>query len=338
MAKNLVVQVPKPGADFEIVEREIPTPGAGEVRIKVQACGICHSDSVTKEGLFPGIQYPRVPGHEVAGVVDEVGPGVTEWKKGDRVGVGWHGGHCFVCEQCRKGDFNTCMKEEITGITRDGGYAQYMLARHEAVALLPEGMDAADAGPLLCAGITTFNALRHSGAGPGDLVAVQGVGGLGHLGIQYAAKFGYRVAAIGRGAETEKLARKLGAHEYIDSAAGNAVEKLKKLGGAKVILATAPNSKAMSELVDGLSVNGRLLVVGVGPDPLVIPPISLILKRQGVIGWPAGTAMDSEETLRFSELTGVRAMIEKFPLNKVKEGYEHMMSGKVTFRGVLMME
>jgi D-arabinose 1-dehydrogenase-like Zn-dependent alcohol dehydrogenase len=338
MAKNLAVQVPKPGADFEIVEREIPVPGPGEIRIKVQACGICHSDSVTKEGLFPGIQYPRVPGHEVAGVVDEVGPGVTEWKKGERVGLGWHGGHCFVCERCRRGDFNTCVKEEITGVTRDGGYQQYMLARHEAVALIPEGLDAADAGPLLCAGITTFNALRHSGAGPGDLVAVQGVGGLGHLGIQFAAKFGYRVAAIGRGADTEKLARRLGAHEYIDSSSGKAAEQLTKLGGAKVILATAPSSKAMSELMDGLSVNGRLLVVGVGPDPLQISPISLILQRRGVIGWPSGTGIDSEDTLNFSKLTGVRAIIEKFPLNKVKDGYDHMMSGNVQFRAVLMME
>ena len=337
MAKNLVAQVPKAGGDFELVEREIVAPGAGAVRIKVEACGICFSDHMTKDGGWPGLQYPRVPGHEVGGVIDEVGPDVKEWKKGDRVGVGWHGGHCFVCERCRRGDFNTCKREVITGISIDGGYQQYRIARHEGVALLPEGLEAADAGPLMCAGITTFNALRHSGAGPGDLVAVQGIGGLGHLGIQFAAKSGYRVVAIGRGPENEALAKKLGAVAYLDSTATNASRELQKLGGASVILATAPSGKAMSELVDGLAVNGKLVVVGASMDPITVSPVQLLMARKSIQGWPSGTAMDSEDTLRFSKLTGVRAMIEKYPLEKVKEAYERMNSGKAEFRVVLTM-
>ena len=338
MAKNLVAQVGKAGGDFELVEREMPVPGAGEIRIKVLACGVCHSDQVTKEGILPFIKFPRVPGHEVAGIVDEVGAGVTEWKKGDRVGAGWHGGHCFVCESCRRGEFVTCKNEQINGVTRDGGYGQYMIARHEAVARMPESMNAAEAGPLLCAGITTFNALRHSGAGPGDLVAVQGIGGLGHLGIQFAAKFGYRVAAIGRGPENATLAKKLGASIYIDSKNTNAAEELQKLGGAQVILATAPSAKAMSELVGGLKTGGELLTVGVSGEPLEISLTPLILGKRRVQGWPSGTAMDSEDTLQFSEMAGVRAMIEKYPLAKVKEAYERMLSGKAEFRVVLTME
>jgi D-arabinose 1-dehydrogenase-like Zn-dependent alcohol dehydrogenase len=338
MAKNLVAQVGKAGGEFELVEREMPVPGAGEIRIKVLACGVCHSDQVTKDGIFPGIAYPRVPGHEVAGIVDEVGAGVTEWKKGDRVGAGWHGGHCFVCESCRRGEFVTCKNEQINGVTRDGGYAQYMIARHEAVARMPESMNAAEAGPLLCAGITTFNALRHSGAGPGDLVAVQGIGGLGHLGIQFAAKFGYRVAAIGRGPENAALAKKLGASVYIDSKNTNAAEELQKLGGAQVILATAPSAKSMSELVAGLKAGGELLTIGVSGEPLEISLATLILGKRRVQGWPSGTAMDSEDTLQFSEMNGVRAMIEKYPLAKVKEAYERMLSGKAEFRVVLTME
>lgn len=337
MAKNLVAQVPKAGGDFELVERELVAPGAGEVRIKVEACGICFSDHLTKDGGWPGLKYPRVPGHEAGGVIDEVGSDVREWKKGDRVGVGWHGGHCFVCERCRRGDFNTCVREVITGVSIDGGYQQYMIARHEGVALLPEGLDAADAGPLMCAGITTFNALRHSGAGPGDLVAVQGIGGLGHLGIQFAAKSGYRVVAIGRGPENEALAKKLGAVAYIDSKATNASRELQKLGGASVILATAPSGKAMSELVDGLAVNGKLVVVGASMDPITVSPVQLLMARKSIQGWPSGTAMDSEDALRFSKLTGVRAMIEKYPLEKVKEAYERMNSGKAEFRVVLTM-
>ena len=337
MAKNKMVQVGKPGGEFELVEREIAAPGAGEVRIKVLACGVCHSDAATKEGMFPWIQYPRVPGHEVAGVIDEVGAGVTEWKKGDRVGVGWHGGHCFVCESCRRGEFITCKNEQITGVTRDGGYQQYMIARHEAVALMPDGMDPADAGPLLCAGITTFNALRHSGAVPGDLVAVQGIGGLGHLGIQFAAKFGYRVVGVGRGPENATLAKKLGAAAYIDSKTANAAEELQKLGGARVILATAPNAKAMAEMVGGLSAGGTLLCIGVPAEPMEVSLGPLIMGKRDIQGWPSGTAIDSEDTLRFAELTGVKAMVEKYKLEKVKEAYERMLSGKAEFRVVLTM-
>lgn len=338
MTKNLVAQVSRAGGEFELVEREMPVPGAGEIRIKVQACGVCHSDAVTKEGLFPIVTYPRVPGHEVAGVVDEVGPGVKEWKKGDHVGAGWHGGHCFVCESCRRGEFVTCLNEAINGVTRDGGYAQYMIARHEAVARMPESFNAAEAGPLLCAGITTFNALRNSGAGPGDLVAVQGIGGLGHLGIQYAAKFGYRTVGVGRGAENGALAKKLGATAYIDSASTNAAEELQKMGGARVVLATAPSAKAMSDLVGGLKAGGELLCIGVPGEPLQVNVATLVLGKRRIQGWPSGTAMDSEDTLRFSELSGVRPMIEKYPLAKANDAYERMMSGKAEFRVVLTME
>ncbi len=337
MAKNLVAQVGKAGGEFELVEREIAKPGAGEVRIKVQACGICFSDHLVKDGLWPGLTFPRVPGHEVVGVIDEVGAGVEEWKKGDRVGVGWHGGHCFVCAACRRGDFVTCEREAITGITRDGGYQQYMIARHEAVALVPASLDAAEAGPLLCAGITTFNALRNSGARVGDLVAVQGIGGLGHLGIQYAAKAGYRVVGIGRGPENAALAKKLGAFAYIDSKATPVAAELNKLGGAKVVLSTAPNAKAMAEVIDGLGVGGKLVVVGAPFEPMEVSVLQLIMKRRGIQGWPSGTAMDSQETLQFSEYAGVKAMVEKFPLEKVKEGYERMASGHATFRAVLTM-
>jgi D-arabinose 1-dehydrogenase-like Zn-dependent alcohol dehydrogenase len=269
-------QISKPGSGFEIVEREIPEPAAGQVRIKVQACGVCHSDVLTVEGAWPGIQYPRVPGHEVAGIIDQVGAGVSAWTKGQRVGVGWHGGHDNTCIECRRGDFRNCRNEQITGIGYDGGYQQYMLAPVEALVAIPQGLDDVDAAPLLCAGITTYNALRHSGALPGDLVAVQGIGGLGHLGLQFASKFGYRVAAIGRGSENGTLAKKLGASVYIDSSATNAAEDLQKLGGAKVILATAPNSKAMSELINGLGANGKLIVIGATFDPIEVTPIQLI--------------------------------------------------------------
>jgi D-arabinose 1-dehydrogenase-like Zn-dependent alcohol dehydrogenase len=337
MPKMKVAQVPKPGADFEIVEREIPQPGPGAVRIRVQVCGICHSDSVTKDGLFPGITYPRVPGHEVAGVIDETGAGVAHWNKGQRVGVGWHGGQCGWCISCRRGDFPNCLNLKIAGISYDGGYEEYMIAPIEALASIPESLDAVDAGPLLCAGLTTFNSLRHSGALPGDLVAVQGVGGLGHLGIQFAQKFGYRVAAIGRGPENAALAKKLGASVYIDSAATNAAEELQKLGGARVILATAPNSKAMSSLIDGLGMNGTMLVVGAAPGPMEAAPIQLIRGMKNIQGWFSGIATDSEDTLRFAEMTGVRAMIEKYPLEKANEGYARMMSGKAQFRVVLAM-
>jgi D-arabinose 1-dehydrogenase-like Zn-dependent alcohol dehydrogenase len=333
-----VAQISKPKAGFDIVEREIPQPGAGYVRIKVRACGVCHSDVLTKEGLWPGIQYPRVPGHEVAGIVDAVvDAGVSSWKKGQRVGVGWHGGHDNTCRECRRGDFINCRNQKITGISYDGGYQEYMVAPVEALAAIPDTLADAEAAPLLCAGITTYNALRHSGALPGDLVAVQGIGGLGHLGVQFANKFGYRVAAIGRGPTNAALAKKLGASVYIDSQATNAAEELQKLGGAQVILATAPNSKAMSALIDGLAPNGKLLVIGATFDPIEVTPVQLISGSRTIQGWAAGTPADSEDTLRFAELTGVRPMIETYPLEKADEAYARMMSGKAEFRVVLTM-
>ena len=337
VAPMKAAQVRKPGADFEIVEREIPKPGVGEVRIKVQACGICHSDVLTKEGQWPGIQYPRVPGHEIAGIVDELGAGVSEWKKGQRVGVGWHGGHDGTCLACRRGDFRNCKNLKVPGISYDGGYQQFMVAPVEAVVAIPESLGAAEAAPLLCAGITTYNSLRHSGAMPGDLVAVQGIGGLGHLGIQFANKFGYKVAAIGRGSENAALAKKLGASVYIDSKSTNAAEALQKLGGAQVILATAPSSKAMSELFDGLGPNGKLMVIGVASDPLEVTPVQLVTGSRTIQGWASGTSADEEDTLRFAELTGVRPMIETYPREKAAEGYARMMSGKAQFRVVLTM-
>jgi len=332
-----VAQISKPGADFQIVEREIPKPGAGEVLIKVQACGICHSDVLTKEGGWPGIQYPRVPGHEVAGIIDEVGAGVSEWKKGQRVGVGWHGGQDGTCLACRRGDFRNCRNLRIPGISYDGGYQQYMVAPVEALVAIPDSLAATEAAPLLCAGITTFNALRHSGAMPGDLVAVQGIGGLGHLGIQFANKFGYKVAAIGRGFGNAALAKKLGASVYIDSKATNAAEELQKMGGAQVILATAPSSKAMSELIDGLGPNGKLMVIGATFDAIEVTPIQLISGSRTIQGWAAGTPADSEDTLHFAELSGVRPMIETYPLEKAAEAYARMISGKAEFRVVLTM-
>lgn len=330
-------QVPKPGADFQLVEREIPQPGARQVRIKVQACGVCHSDVFTKEGTWPGIQYPRVPGHEVAGIVDEVGAGVSAWKKEQRVGVGWHGGQDNTCRECRRGDFRNCRNLQIPGISYDGGYQQYMVAPIEALVAIPESLNDAEAAPLLCAGITTYNALRHSGAFPGDLVAVEGIGGLGHLGIQFGNKFGYKVAAIGHGAESAGLAKKLGASVYIDSASTNAAAALQKLGGAKVILATAPSSKAMSELIDGLGPNGKLMVIGAAFDPIEVTPVQLISGSKSIQGWASGTPADSEDTLRFAELTGVRPMIETYPLERAAEAYARMMSGKAQFRAVLTM-
>ena len=332
-----VAQIPNAGADFQIVEREIPKPSAGHVLIKVQACGVCHSDMFTKEGAWPGIQYPRVPGHEVAGVIDELGDGVSDWKKGQRVGVGWHGGHDGTCLACRRGDFGNCQNLKIAGISYDGGYQQYTVAPVEALTAMPESLSDVEAAPLLCAGITTFNALRHSGAVPGDLVAVLGIGGLGHLGIQFANKFGYKVAAIGRGPENAVLATKLGASVYIDNRATNPAEALQKLGGAQVILATAPSSKAMSELVDGLAPNGKLMVVGASFDPIQVTPVQLISGSRTIQGWASGTPADAEDTLRFSELTGVRPMIETYPLEKAAEAYARMMSGNAQFRVVLTM-
>jgi D-arabinose 1-dehydrogenase-like Zn-dependent alcohol dehydrogenase len=337
MPKMKIAVVPKPGADFVIEEREIPTPGAGQVRIKVQACGVCASDHLVKDGLMPWIQYPRSPGHEVTGVVDEVGAGVTSWKKGQRVGVGWHGGHDFTCINCRRGDFINCVNEKWAGVHYDGGYAEYMVAPWEAVAAMPDGLDSVEAAPLLCAGITTFNGLRRAGAIPGDLVAVLGVGGLGHLGIQYANKFGYKTVAIGRGKESEALAKKLGAHIYMDSEAVDAAAELKKLGGARVILATAPSGHAITALLDGLGANGTMLVIGIGPDPISVGAVPLIIGNHDVKGWASGTAVDSEDTLKFSEYTGVRPMIEKYPLDKVNDAWARLVSGKAQFRVVLTM-
>jgi D-arabinose 1-dehydrogenase-like Zn-dependent alcohol dehydrogenase len=337
MAKMKVAQVPRPGGPIELVEREVPQPGFGEVLVRVQACGICHSDEFTVEGHWPGIKYPRVPGHEIAGVVDEVGAGVTVWVEGQRVGVGWYGGHCGHCRACRCGEFINCESMPTPGIAYDGGYAEYMVAPADALALLPEGISAEEAAPLLCAGITTYNALRHSGARPGDLVAIQGVGGLGHLGIQFANKFGYKVAAVSRGTDNAALAKKLGAHHYVDSQASNPAEELKKLGGARVILATAPSGRAMTALFDGLGTNGKMVVVGASTDAIQVTPLQLIGGRKSLQGWPSGTSADSEDTLNFAVLCGVRPMIETFPLDRAPEAYARMLSGKAEYRVVLTM-
>jgi D-arabinose 1-dehydrogenase-like Zn-dependent alcohol dehydrogenase len=332
-----VARVPKPGADFEIIECEIPEPDPGQVRIRVRACGVCHSDVLTKEGSLPWIQYPRVPGHEVAGIIDAVGSGVTAWKQAQRVGVGWHGGHDGTCRECLRGDFRNCRNQKITGISYDGGYQQYMVAPTEALVAIPDGLDDVAAAPLLDAGVTTFNALRHSGASPGDLVAVQGLGGLGHLGIQFAHKFGYEVAAIGRGSDKEEFARRLGASLYIDGAATNPVEELRKRGGARVILATAPSAKSMTELIDGLGPNGTLMVVGADFAPIEVTPSQLIFGSRSVRGSASGTPADSEDTLRFAVLSGVRPMVELYPFEKAAEGYARMLSGRARFRVVLTM-
>lgn len=331
------VQISKPGGNFEIVERPVPQPARGQVRIKVEACGICHSEVLVKEGQWPGLQYPRVPGHEIAGRIDAVGADVTLWKPGQRVGVGWHGGHCFICDACRRGDFILCENQKITGISFDGGYQEYMVVPAEAVAAMPDDLPADEAAPLLCAGITVFNALRNSGARSGDLVAVQGIGGLGHLGIQYARRMGFRTVAIGRGADKQPLAKKLGAHEYIDTTEGPAAAALQKLRGARVVLATAPDSKSISALVDGLAGNGTLMVVGADTQPLTITPLQLIPGKKSIHGWASGTAKDSEDTLQFSSLTGVRAMIERYALEQAAEAYERMISGRARFRVVLTM-
>jgi len=336
MSKMRAAQITRPKGPIEIVEREIPQPGAGWVRIKVEACGVCHSDAMTKEGLWPGIEYPRVPGHEIAGVIDAVGTTVVGWTLGQRVGVGWHGGHCGYCDSCRRGDFVTCqIALQVPGIAYDGGYAEYMIAPASALASIPEGLSAVDAGPLMCAGVTTFNSLRNSGARPGDVVAVLGIGGLGHLGVQFAAKMGFKTVAIARGMDKEPLARKLGASSYIDSKAQDPAAELLKLGGAKVVLATVTNGDAMSATLGGLGVNGKLVILGAAAEPLQVPGIPLLLGRRSIMGWPSGSSIDSQDTLAFSKLTGVRAMNEIFPLERAAEAYEHMMSGKARFRAVL---
>lgn len=335
MPRMKAAQVAEPNAALEVVERDVPDPKPRQVRIKVQACGVCHSDMFTVAGAFPGIQYPRVPGHEVVGVIDAIGADVPDWKPGMRVGVGWHGGHCGHCTSCRRGDFITCVRGQIPGISYDGGYAEYMIAPFEALASIPDDLKAEEAAPLLCAGITTFNALRHSGARAGDLVAILGIGGLGHLGVQFAAKMGFKTVAIARGADKGPLAKQLGAHRYIDSTAQNAAEELAKLGGAKVILATVTDAKSMSTVVPGLGIDGKLVVVGASGEPIEVPPLLLIGARRSISGWPSGTAPDSEDTLRFSVLTNVRPMIEIYPLAKAAEAYQRMMSGKARFRVVL---
>ena len=338
MPKMRAMQVPGPGAAFELVEREIPEPGPGTIRIKVQACGICHSDSLTKEGQLPGIQYPRVPGHEVAGIVDAVGAGVQEWKGGERVGVGWNGGYCGYCDNCRRGNFFACQTATyVTGITSDGGYADYVVARAEAVARMPEGLSAVEAAPLMCAGLTTFNCLRNTPARAGDVVAVVGLGGLGHLGVQYAAKMGFKTVAIARGQDKAALASTLGAWQYIDSKAQDPAAELRKIGGAKVILATVTAGDAMAAVIGGLGVNGTLMVVGAAPS-MEFSPMKLIFGSTGIKGWYSGTSIDSQDTLAFSVQTGVRSMNEVVPLERAAEGYERMMSGAARFRVVLSME
>ncbi len=338
MAKMRAAQVSRPKGPIEIVERDIPTPGAGQVRVKVQACGICHSDVFVKEGLFPGIQFPRVPGHEVAGIVDAVGSGVVRWKTGDRVGVGWHGGNCGYCDSCRRGDFFACQTAtQITGITGDGGYADYMIAPAETLAAIPPELSPVEAAPLMCAGVTTFNALRNSGATGGDMVAVLGLGGLGHLGVQYAAKMGFRTVAIARGQDKEPLARKLGAAHYLDSAASDPAVELAKLGGAKAVLATVTDSGAMASTIGGLAPKGTLMVIGAG-GPFTFNPLPLLTRSQSIKGWYSGTSIDSQDALAFSVLTGVRSMNEVLPLEQVAEGYDRMLSGKARFRVILTMD
>jgi D-arabinose 1-dehydrogenase-like Zn-dependent alcohol dehydrogenase len=335
MPKMRAVQVPHAGGPLEIVERDIPEPGAGQVRLKVQACGVCHSDSLTKEGLLPSIVYPRVPGHEVVGIIDAVGAGVAGWKPGERAGVGWNGGYCGYCDNCRRGDFFACTTATyITGVTGDGGYAEYMVARAEAVARLPEGLSAAEAAPLMCAGVTTYNCLRNTSARSGELVAVLGLGGLGHLGVQYAAKMGFRTVAIARGQDKAALAAQLGASQYIDSRTQDPAQELQKLGGAKVILATVTAGDAMAAVVGGLGVHGTLMVVGAAMS-MQFAPVQLLGGCTAIKGWYSGTSIDSQDTLAFSVQTGVRSMNEVFPLDRAAAGYARMMSGDARFRVVL---
>ncbi|SEJ93418.1 alcohol dehydrogenase [Paraburkholderia diazotrophica] len=337
MRKMRAVQVGGPGGALEIVERDVPAPGPGHVLIKVQACGICHSDSMTKDGLWPGLQYPRVPGHEVAGVIDTLGAGVEGWKAGERVGVGWHGGHCGHCANCRRGHFVVCENAQVPGISYDGGYAEYLVAPVEALARMPSELDDVDAAPLLCAGITTFNALRNSGARAGDVVAILGIGGLGHLGVQFAQRMGFRTVAIARGEDKAPLAKQLGAHHYIDSRTQNVADALRALGGAKVVLATVTNGDAMTATLGGLALDGKLIIVGVAEKPIEVPSVQFIMGRNAVQGWPSGTSADSEDTLAFSALSGVKPMIETYPLERAAEAYDRMMSGAARFRVVLTM-
>jgi D-arabinose 1-dehydrogenase-like Zn-dependent alcohol dehydrogenase len=338
MAKMRAVQVDKPKGSLQLVERAIPEPKAGSVRIKVQACGVCHSDSFAVEGSFPGVKYPRVPGHEVAGVIDAIGSGVTEWKVGQRVGVGWQGGYCGHCEACRRGNFVLCRFGQVCGLSYDGGYADYMVAPQEALALIPQELSAIEAAPLMCAGVTTFNSLRNSGAQGGDLVAILGVGGLGHLAVQFAAKMGFKTVAIARGKDKESLARKLGAFHYIDSATQNSAEELTKLGGAKVIASTVTDAKAMSAIIAGLGNGGKLIFLGITPEAVEVFTLALISAKRSVVGWSSGSSIDSQDTMSFSAQTNIRSMNEIFPLDQAGKAYERMMSGKARFRVVLDME
>ncbi|MGA2808097.1 MAG: alcohol dehydrogenase [Terracidiphilus sp.] len=329
------MQVPAAGGAFELVQKQFPEPGPGHVRIRVQACGVCHSDSITKYGLFPGIAYPRVPGHEVAGVLDAVAADVPLFKPGQRVGLGWHGGHCNYCAACRRGDFVLCENQQISGISFDGGYADYVVAPANALALIPEDLAEVDAAPLMCAGVTTYNSLRNSGARPGDTVAILGIGGLGHLAVQFAAKSGYRTVAIARGQDKAPLARQLGAHIYIDSTTQDPAAELQKLGGARIILSTLTSADALAAAVNGLGLNGKLIIVGVPEKPFEVNALPLILGNRAVAGWASGTGMDSEDTLKFSALSGVKPMIETYPLERAAEAFDRMMSGKARFRAVL---
>jgi len=331
------MQVNSAGGAFNLIEERLREPAAGYVRVKVQACGVCHSDSLTKEGLWPGLVYPRSPGHEIMGVIDAVGEGTEPWKAGDRVGIGWHGGHCGRCESCRRGDFVTCVRLQVPGISYDGGYSEFVSAPFEALARVPSELAPEEAAPLMCAGVTTFNALRHSGAQPGDLVAIQGIGGLGHLGVQFANKFGFETVAIGRGEDKKSLALKLGARTYIDSKSQDVARELLGLGGARVILATASDGKSMGGLIDGLKIGGTLVIVGASPDPFPVSTPQLILVRKSIVGWPSGTSIDSEDALKFAAANGVRPMIEVFPLERAADAYDLMISGKVRFRSVLKM-
>lgn len=329
------VQVAQPNTALSVADRSYPAPEGHEVRLKVEACGVCHSDSFPILGHFPGIKYPIVPGHEIVGIVDEVGPRVKRLKKGDRVGVGWHGGHCNECDRCRKGDFITCQNGEIPGITRDGGYAHYAIFHETVCAPVPAEISSAEAAPLMCAGVTTYNALRHAGARPGDVVAILGLGGLGHLGVMFASKMGFKTIAIARGSDKASFANQLGAHEYIDSQSKDATEQLKKLGGATVLLSTVTNAKAMAPWVDALTVGGKMVIVGADVEPIPVSPLSLLGARRSIAGWPSGTARDSEDCLKFAALTGIRPIIEKFPFEKAGDAYERMMSGKARFRAVI---
>lgn len=335
MTKTRVVQVPGPGAGLELVERELSTPGRGEVLVRVEACGVCHSDAFTIEGAMPGIEYPRVPGHEIAGTIEAVGEGVMPWAAGQRVGVGWFGGHCGHCDPCRRGDFISCVNGLVPGIAYDGGYADHVIVPQSALASIPDELSSEDAAPLLCAGITTFNALRESGARPGDVVAILGIGGLGHLGVQFARRMGFETVAIARGVDKRERAQALGAHHYVDATAEDVPEALQALGGATTILATVTAAEAMSAAVGGLRPRGRMVVVGASGDPIEVSPLALIPGSTGILGHASGTSKDSEDTMRFSALQGVRPTIETYPLERAADGYARMMSGEARFRVVL---